>query len=104
MEIGTLHSNQAADMTAAREQRKSNKETTQVQRNDSVDISGKARAQIGKLADSILREVGPDVETGASKTLSQERLDQIRHRIASGYYNNPDVMGSVSDLLTDELL
>jgi phage terminase Nu1 subunit (DNA packaging protein) len=104
MEIGTLHSNQAAEVAAAREQRKSKKETKQEKHVDSVEISGNARAEIGKLADSLLREVGPDVVTEATKTLSQKRLDQIRQRIATGYYNQPGVLGSISDLLTDEML
>lgn len=75
---------------------------------DRVEISLDARARLAELADRELRAGGARTETGptppeASSNERQTRIDEIRAKIESGFYDRPEVRDRLIDRLTDDL-
>jgi len=81
---------------------------------DTVEISNDARVRLAQLADAALRaardgsqqrtdEVSTKGEGVESAIPAQERIEQVRARIESGFYDQPDVRGKIADRLIDDL-
>ena len=81
---------------------------------DTVEISDDARTRLAQLADAALRaardgsrQPSDQVSTkgeGVESTIpTQERIERIRERIESGFYDQPDVKGKIADRLIDDL-
>jgi anti-sigma28 factor (negative regulator of flagellin synthesis) len=74
------------------------------QKSDRADISLEARTRLAEMADQELaREKTEPQPVGSDELPRPERLDQIRERIASGYYNDPNVKSKIVDRLIDDL-
>lgn len=84
---------------------------------DGVDSSKKSREQLGKKADELLRleqessavynrkdfVTRSDSKKESNKVQSRDELiSEIKDRVESGYYDNPEVIDKVVDKLTDE--
>jgi Asp/Glu/hydantoin racemase len=71
---------------------------------DRAEISIQGRARLAELADSerLKEQQGPEPVTDGSLT-NEERLEIIRKRVASGYYNDPKVRTRIVDKLIDDL-
>lgn len=67
---------------------------------DKIEISDDARARLADLADQE-RKLERANETGEASR--EDRLDQIRERIRSGYYDQPGVDDVVADRMIDDL-
>ncbi len=71
---------------------------------DRIEISFEARARLAELADQELaKEETEPKSVGSVDVPKQQRLEQIRERIASGYYNEPEVKAKIVDRLIDGL-
>jgi len=71
---------------------------------DRAEISIEGRARLAELADSerLKEQQGPEPVTTGNLT-NEERLEIIRKRVASGYYNDPKVTTRIADQLIDDL-
>ena len=108
MEIGPLSNRRAGSRPEGGADRR--QETTPPspartpQSADRVDISLQARTRLAEAADQELaREKTEPQPVGPNEPPRSERLDQIRERIASGYYNDPNVKSKIVDRLIDDL-
>ena len=112
MEIGSV-SNHRVETPAAN---KISQETTppassQETPGDRLDISDDGRARLADMADKARKEQGEDAlpnKIGATEQehaleLKDGRLEQIRLKILSGYYDSAAVRDSIADRLTEEL-
>lgn len=71
---------------------------------DRAEISGEARARLAELADTELaREKLEPQAVDSDGQPDKERLDLVRERIASGYYDDPEVRSKIVDRLIDDL-
>ncbi|MCB2201379.1 hypothetical protein KQH51_01455 [bacterium] len=114
MKIGSLSHHQSLDpgrvtppMTKKQDDDQSPKTSE-----DRVDISGNGRELLADMADKLRREQltmnGGQAELDVmaadeSSSLENGRLEQIRLKILSGYYNSPKVIDAIADRLTDDL-
>lgn len=122
MEIGPVNSNQPRPTGAENE--KSNKGSTQTAKPlaDSVEISNEARMKLAALADKARREtLGAQNQEGLQAAEASQKkdsarqksvtgsddkkgkLEQVRLRIKSGFYNQPEVKKEIAERLTEEL-
>lgn len=106
MEIGPL-SNQQPEKRAP-EARKVEPEMSPEQRppqvGDRLEISNDARARLGQLADSELRsEQTPPTPVSDDNLEGAERIEAIKKRIESGYYQRMDVSGMIAEKFLDDL-
>jgi len=104
MEIGRLSSDYPVPVTD--ESRQTNKGTTSetAPRQDGVEISEEARRRLAELADLHLKKMesqGRLVDEPVTEP-ADNRLDAIRERIASGYYDRPEVIRDIADRMIDE--
>jgi hypothetical protein len=71
---------------------------------DRADISTEARARLAELADLELRKEQEGPQPVEAAGLSQEeRMELIKNRVASGYYNDPKVRARIVDRLIDDM-
>ena len=75
---------------------------------DRVEISTDARARLAELADRELKAGGASTEAGPTRPNEsgsdrQTRIDEIREKIESGFYDRPEVRNQIVDRLTDDL-
>jgi hypothetical protein len=71
---------------------------------DRVEISDEARIRLAEMADRELRReaLGPQpAATEASD--ADDKLDIVRRRIQTGYYDQPDVKKNIADKLIDDM-
>ena len=70
---------------------------------DRVEISPDARSRQAKLADhDVEKELSVPTPVDADRNNDAERLEAIRRRIESGYYDRPDVQAEVAEKLIDD--
>ena len=71
---------------------------------DRAEISIEGRARLAELADGerLKEQQGPEPVTADNLT-NEERLEIIRKRVTSGYYNDPKVRTKIVDKLIDDL-
>ncbi|MCX6835151.1 MAG: hypothetical protein NTW07_08470 [candidate division Zixibacteria bacterium] len=71
---------------------------------DRAEISIEGRTRLAELADNerLKEQQGPEPVPAGDLT-NEERLDIIRKRVASGYYNDPKVTTRIVDKLIDDL-
>lgn len=71
---------------------------------DRAEISTEGRSRLAELTDRerLREQQGPEPVTADNLT-NEERLEIIRKRVASGYYNNPKVTARIVDKLIDDL-
>jgi hypothetical protein len=113
MKIGPLSNHQAPDPDRSAESAKSTRaETDAASRRDRVEISGDGRSKLAQLADSARLQELRDMQRNAEEAtavnkgesqLTNGRLEQIRLKILSGYYDSPDVKARIADRLSDEM-
>jgi len=71
---------------------------------DRADISGEARARLAELADLELKQEHEGPQPVDPVGLSQEeRIELIKRRVASGYYNDPQVRARIADRFIDDM-
>jgi hypothetical protein len=71
---------------------------------DRVEITCEARARLANRADQELAKEKVEPQPVDAGDQSREgRLDQIKERIASGYYTDPQVRAKIVDRLIDDL-
>jgi len=107
MKIGPLE-NRPIGPRLEDQRRQTEEKPAPEEKNDRIDISSEARAKLAA------RELGGDsirrpsvAHTPGSDKLSaadSTRLDLVRHRIESGFYDQEDVKLLIADRLTDEML
>lgn len=106
MEIGPLSNQQPEKRTAeskGAKQEKPQPERSQAPR-DRLEISEAARARLGELADSELRsEQSPPIPVSEANLDGAEKLDAIRKRIESGYYQRTDISGKTAEKFLGDL-
>ena len=114
MEIGPLN-NSGSVVKGDLEKRRQPVEVNPKQAKDTFEISDEARIRLAELADEELRRNrsehsrseknmpadGDEITDKAS--LSGERIDEIRKRIESGFYNSPEIKGEIVDRLIDDI-
>ena len=106
MEIGPLSNQQSGQKSIGSENpnRETSRPETARKIADRIEISENARAKLAELADQELRK-----QCLASKPVSadyltdEERIETIRRRIKSGFYNQPGVRTRIADELIDDL-
>ncbi len=121
MEIGPVHNSKPIQpSTSQSSRRKADDPDTpkpSPARTDTVDISEDARRKLAELADRALAEMGgvdsefdghvdrngTSAASGGKAEQISERLDEIRRRIESGYYDRADIKGDIADRLSDEM-
>jgi anti-sigma28 factor (negative regulator of flagellin synthesis) len=108
MEIGPLSNRRAGSRTEGEANRKQEATPTSPgrtpQRTDRVDISLEARTRLAESADrELTREKTEPQPISSGERPRPERLEQIRERIASGYYNDPGVRSKIVDRMIDDL-
>ncbi len=62
--------------------------------------SGDLHARLAEMADQVLRE-SPDADT--SSLVRKTRLNEVRSKIASGYYSRPELKQAIAEKLFDSL-
>ena len=69
---------------------------------DRADISVEARARLAELADQerLREQQGPEPVT-AENLSNEDRLEIIRKRVLSGYYDDPKIKARIADRLID---
>ncbi|MFZ5979600.1 MAG: hypothetical protein ACOYVF_03115 [Candidatus Zixiibacteriota bacterium] len=114
MDIGPLKSNGSV-LNDNPEKRKRAVENSPGQLKDTIEISEDARKKLAELADAALLKTRADEarteadlpveggESGERAELSKEVIDEIRQRMESGFYDNPDVKGRIVDRIIDDL-
>ena len=100
MEIGPVKENALLNSQPKQESRETKTEEP-AKKTDTVSISLQARKRLANLADSS-RTLSPE-QIDAETETGQTRLDQVRQRIADGFYNREDVRAMIADKLTDHL-
>jgi len=76
---------------------------------DQADISKEARAKVAELADQVL--LSKNVKSNPSNTdnlnkkdgLNKEKLDIIREKIKTGFYDHPKIKNEIVNKLIDDL-
>ena len=66
---------------------------------DTVQFSDLSREKLAQLADSQL--AAEMAEEASSRAGRQQKLDDVRKKIAEGYYSNPDVLRKIAERITD---
>jgi len=66
---------------------------------DTVQFSDLSREKLAQLADSQL--AAEQAEEASYRAGREQKLDDVRKRIADGYYNNPDVLRKIAERITD---
>lgn len=70
---------------------------------DRIDISLDARARLAELADQELeKERSAPTPIDASRLKGAARLDAIRRRVETGFYDQPGVRARIADNLIDD--
>jgi len=70
---------------------------------DRIDISLDARARLAELADHELKkERSAPTPIDPSRLKGAARIDAIRHRIETGFYDRPEVRVRIADNLIDD--
>jgi anti-sigma28 factor (negative regulator of flagellin synthesis) len=78
-------------------QEKSSEQTTA--ETDTVQFSDLSREKLAQMADSQLAaEIAEEASYRAGR---EQKLDDVRKKIAEGYYNNPDVLRKIAERITD---
>ncbi len=109
MEIGPLPNDKPLNGYIAREPARQDAPGHQNQVTDKVEISDNARARLAELADAKLNEHHIDREIGNADVNepatggTPSRLDEIREKIESGFYDRPEVKNEVARRLADDL-
>ncbi len=98
MEIGPVRREQPEQAPREAENRKREVVSPSQPSSDRVEISDAARKRLAELADAARREL-PAIEHAEKLA----RLNDIRARIRSGYYDQPEVKRRIADRLADEL-
>lgn len=108
MEIGPLSN--GLPMPEPDRPKKTAQETSPARQeiSDRVEISTDARARLAELADRELKAGGARTEAGPTRSNQntndrQTRIDEIREKIESGFYDRPEVRDRIVDRLTDDL-
>ena len=71
---------------------------------DRAEISVEARLRLAEMADrERLREQQGPGPVAADNLTNEERLEIIKKRVASGYYNQPQVRARIVEKLIDDL-
>ncbi len=106
MEIGPLSNHQSGQRPERSDQPHQEAAPPEPTRKivDKLDISLDARVRLAELADQELEKEHSVPTPVDSKTLtSPARMVVIRQRIASGFYDKPEVRASVVDKLIDDM-
>jgi hypothetical protein len=78
---------------------------------ESVPTADLGMAQLSGLADSARKEIiqaksGRDNSAPAAQAdllISRNKIEEVRRRIQTGYYGQPDIIGQIIDRLSDDL-
>ena len=103
MEIGRINNEFPVPLTGDNQQVKKGSTSKAEPRKDGVEISDEARKQLAALADQHLKKMesqGRLPEEPQEKPV--DRLGEIRHRMASGFYDSPEMMQEIADRIIDE--
>jgi anti-sigma28 factor (negative regulator of flagellin synthesis) len=78
------------------------------EKTDRVEISLDARARLAELADRELKasQARPEEKQGRTDGIPeapQTRIEQIRQKIESGFYDRPEIRDQIVRKLTDDL-
>ena len=68
--------------------------------NDRVEISETARQLLAARADEVRLNANSEPEENGD---SESKIEQIRLKILSGYYDNPDVLDKIAGKLLDDI-
>ena len=101
MEIGPVENNKPVRPEEVPANRKPETGTQREDIVDRVEVSKTARARLAELADQRLRAEQKQVELTSEE--NQDRLETIRKRIETGFYNRPEIRTQVVDKLIDDL-
>ncbi len=100
MEIGPVKEN-ALLTNQPKQESKEVKTEGSAKKKDTVSISLQARKRLADLADT--SRTLSTAKTETETELGQTRLDQVRERIANGYYDRNDVRIEIADKLIGHL-
>ncbi|RKX26482.1 MAG: hypothetical protein DRP45_03435 [Candidatus Zixiibacteriota bacterium] len=100
MEIGPLANDKTVQSSIVPKKTKQEPEMLQEQIADKVQISRDARKKLADLADQRLRTEQSELENG--KATEPNRIEKIRRRIETGFYNRPEIRDKIADKLIDD--
>jgi hypothetical protein len=122
MEIGPMNNYQPKPVEAIKGIPQGGKTQVTAQPADTVQISLQARLKLAELADQALQEtlkIAPppgtvyslsdlkkaeaDNESSPIANGNKTMLEQVQHRIKTGFYNRPEVKAEIAEKLADEL-
>lgn len=112
MEIGPLHHNapDRYDMEGARSGKTESKADSSKRRDDSIEISLKARTQLINAAENAINrqsalesskgELSDDIK---DKDNQRDHIALVRLRLETGFYSEENVVGMIADKIMDEI-
>ncbi len=122
MEIGPMNNYQSRHLEAIKATHQGGETPATAQPTDTVQISLEARLKLAELADRALKETlktapqpgtvysrsdlkkaEADTRPGTIANCSKTTLEQVQHRIKTGFYNRPEVKGEIAKKLADEI-
>jgi len=117
MEVGPVQNSQPMQQPLKNSKPQPTVDVTKREISDRVEISEDARRMLAEMADRALLEeaatpggaaqVTDEAEAAEVQTTAGDRpkdkLTEIRRRIESGYYNQPEIMDRIADRLSDDL-
>ncbi len=105
MEIGPLSTQQSGQRPEGpKKPAPQASEPDDARKGDRVEISREARARLAELADlELKKEASPPTPVDDENLTGSDRIEAIRKRIESGFYERNDVRGRIADKLIDDL-
>jgi hypothetical protein len=117
MEIGPVQNNQPIQQPSQNSKPQPSVDVAKGEIIDRVEISEDARRMLAEMADRALLEEataggveasavdndGMSEAQAADKNQVIDKLAEIRRRIESGYYDQPEIQDRIADRLSDEL-
>lgn len=117
MEIGPVQNNQPPQQPSQNSKPQPSVDVVKKEITDQVEISEDARRMLAEMADQALLEeattggaeapVADEAETPEASAAGTDRpngkLADIRRRIESGFYDQPEIQDRIADRLSDEL-
>ena len=114
MEVGPVQNSQPMQQPLKNSKPQPTVDVTKREISDRVEISEDARRMLAEMADRALLEEAAtpagaaqvtdeaEVQTSA-KDRPNDKLAEIRRRIESDYYSQPEIMDRIADRLSDDL-
>ncbi len=107
MKIGPVDRNNLVPQPNRQAEPTKDKVGQETQSADRLEVSDDARRRLAELADRARRDLlaGPlDAEAPSqADELASDRIARLRQKVASGFYQRPDVIQQVAENLADDI-